>query len=73
MIKEIISFFRGKIPRSVSWEEVRQEILDSCEEWSKMKIKFEITPYYYKVTSGKRTWYWNKDTGEFDGTSFSLV
>ncbi|MBA7579759.1 hypothetical protein ES708_21635 [subsurface metagenome] len=32
-------------------------------------IKFEETPYYFKVSVGKRTWYWNRDTGEFDGTS----
>ena len=33
------------------------------------EIVFEETPYYYKVTVGRKTWYWNKDTGEFDGTS----
>ena len=30
-------------------------------------LKFEETPYYYKVTVGNKTWYWDKDTGEFDG------
>ncbi len=38
-----------------------------------IKVKFEETPYYYKVTVGKKTWYWNKDTGEFDGTSFDMT
>lgn len=32
-------------------------------------IKFEETPYYFKVSVGKRTWYWVWETGEFDGTS----
>ena len=33
------------------------------------KIKIEETPYYYKVTVGGKVWYWNRDTGEYDGTS----
>ncbi len=37
------------------------------------KVIFEETPYYYKVTVGNKTWYWNKDTGEFDGTSFDMT
>lgn len=37
-----------------------------------VEIKFGETPCYYKVTVGKKTWYWNKDTGEFDGTSFPV-
>ena len=37
------------------------------------KVKFEETPYYYKLTIGNKTWYWNKDTGEFDGTSFRVT
>ena len=36
-------------------------------------LKFEGTPYYYKVTVGKKTWYWNRDTGEFDGESFKVA
>jgi len=35
------------------------------------EIKFEETLYYCKVTVGNETWYWNKDTGEFDGESFT--
>ncbi len=31
------------------------------------ELKFEETPYYYKVTIGNKTWYWDKDTGEYDG------
>ena len=37
------------------------------------KIRFEETPYYFKITIGKRTWYWKKETGEFDGTSFTIA
>jgi hypothetical protein len=36
------------------------------------EIRFEETPYYYKITMGKRTWYWIKETGEFDGTSWTI-
>jgi hypothetical protein len=35
-------------------------------------IKFEETPYYYKVSVGKRTWYWIKKTGQFDGVSYQV-
>ena len=38
-----------------------------------VEVKFEETPYYYKVRVGNKTWYWNIDTGEFDGTSFRVV
>ena len=34
-----------------------------------VEIKFEETPYYYKVIVGSETWYWNMDTGQFDGHS----
>lgn len=37
-----------------------------------VEIKFEESPYYYTVTVGKKTWYWNKNTGEFDGVSFDV-
>ena len=32
-------------------------------------VKFEETDSYFKLTIGNKTWYWNKDTGEYDGTS----
>ena len=38
-----------------------------------VKVKFEETPYYFKLTTGNKTWYWNRDTGEFDGTSFRVT
>ena len=37
------------------------------------RIKFEETPYYFKITIGKRTWYWVRETGEYDGTSFKVA
>ncbi len=37
------------------------------------KIKLAVSPYYFKVIVGKKTWYWNKDTGEFGGTSFRIA
>ncbi|KKN25856.1 hypothetical protein LCGC14_0880430 [marine sediment metagenome] len=79
MWNAILSFFRGKSPQSVRWEEVRRQILKRGRNYmiSKCKngtaLKFEETPYYYKVAVGKRTWYWNSDTGEFDGTSFRVA
>ena len=27
------------------------------------------TQPFYMVTIGNKTWYWSKETGEFDGTS----
>ncbi len=33
------------------------------------KAKIEVTDYYYKLTIGDETWYWNKDTGKYDGHS----
>ena len=37
------------------------------------RISFEETPYYFKITVGKRTWYWVRETGEYDGTSFKVA
>ena len=37
-----------------------------------VKIKFEEGLYFYKVTVGRKTWYWSKETGKFDGTSFPV-
>lgn len=37
------------------------------------EVKVEDNDLYVKVIVGKRTWYWNRDTGEFDGTSFRVA
>ena len=36
------------------------------------RVRFEGTPYYFKLTTGNKTWYWYRDTGKFDGTSFDI-
>ncbi|KKL84395.1 hypothetical protein LCGC14_1965160 [marine sediment metagenome] len=69
MFKELLEYWRLKT-QSRTWEDVRKEIE---EAFGDMKVRFEITPYYYKVISGQGTWYWNKDTGEFDGTSYQVT
>lgn len=68
-IMSIVSFFERKIPQRVTWEKVREEIR---REERKAKVKFEVSPFYYMVKSGRKTWYWVKDTGEFDGTSWDM-
>lgn len=35
-------------------------------------IRAEEGPFYFKVTVGDKTWYWNRDTSEYDGTSFTI-
>ncbi|MFC2019310.1 hypothetical protein ACFLU4_05060 [Chloroflexota bacterium] len=30
-------------------------------------MKFEETPYYFKLTIGSKPWYWNRDTGKYNG------
>jgi len=37
------------------------------------QVKFDETPYYYKLAIGRKTWYWDRDTGKFDGTSYQVV
>jgi len=37
-----------------------------------VEIKIEESQLYVKVITGNKTWYWNKDTGEYDGTSFKV-
>ncbi len=33
------------------------------------KLNLEVTPYYFKLSVNDREYYFNKDTGEFDGTA----
>jgi len=40
--------------------------------YSDAKVIFEISENYYMVKVGKRIWYWLKETGKFDGTSYNL-
>ena len=41
--------------------------------YSDDNVKLGISDYYYTITIGKKTWYWNKDDGKFDGTSTEVV
>jgi hypothetical protein len=40
--------------------------------YSDDNLIFEVDERYYKVTVCKRTWYWFKATGKFDGTSVEV-
>jgi hypothetical protein len=35
-------------------------------------ITFEVSEAYYMIRVGNRTWYWIKETGKFDGTSYKV-
>ena len=37
------------------------------------EIRIEESRLYVKVIVGNKAWYWNKETGEFDGTSFKVA
>jgi len=36
-------------------------------------VIFEETPFYLKLTIGRKTWYWNRDTGKYDGVSYQVA
>jgi len=36
-------------------------------------LKFETTSEYYTVTVDKTTWYWRRDTGEFEGAGTKVL
>lgn len=36
------------------------------------EMEFKESPYYFTVNAGGDTWYWKRDTGEFDGKSFDV-
>ena len=36
------------------------------------KVIFEETPYFFKLTVGSKTWYWDRDTGKYDGVSYQV-
>lgn len=37
------------------------------------KISLEVSPRYLMVIVGRQTYYFNKATGEFDGTSYQVA
>lgn len=80
-------FFRAKIPESVTWEKVRGEILSIFAEedrlavikpfnyedmLTKHKIEIRTSPRYSILSIDDREYYFDKESGEFDGTSISM-
>ncbi len=71
--------------RNKQWEDVREEILSAIKEESgglaviKLfevedtrtghKITLQTSPYYFRLVVNDKVYYFNKETGEFDGTS----
>ena len=37
-----------------------------------IELKFEERSFYYRVTVGNKSWYWNKETGKYDGVSIKV-
>ena len=81
------SFFRTKIPESVTWEKVRGEILSMFAEEDRLavikpfkyedmltnhKIAIRTSPRYSILSIDDREYYFNKETGQFDGTSIPM-
>ena len=48
-------------------------MVKETKQTDKRELRFEKTPYYYKVTVDNKTWYWNRDTGAFDGISSQVA
>jgi len=85
----ILSFFKGETPQSVKWEEVKEQILSTIEEerdglamivpfeyddlLTKRKVEVRVNPYYSILAVDGREYYFERETGEFDGTSFKLA
>ena len=40
--------------------------------YSDQIIKLEESEFYYIITIGKKSWYWIKETGKFDGMSWDI-
>lgn len=81
------SFFGAKIPKSVTWEEVRGKILNTFAEEDRLavikpfqyedkltghKITIRKSRYYSILSVDGRQYYFESDTGEFDGTVFEV-
>jgi len=47
-------------------------VIDEVKCTNGETVSFEETPYYYKLIVGDKTWYWNSDTGKYDGTSIEI-
>lgn len=62
----IVSFFRGKTPQSVKWEDVREQILDMAIEVASIPTKNYKEVIEIRVPT---RFYWNED-GSYDGIEF---
>lgn len=87
MSNAIVSFFKRKLPQSVKWEEVREEILSSIEgerdglaliepfeyedAQTEQKIRVKVSPYYSRLSVDDREYYFERETGKFDGTGYT--
>jgi len=84
----IFSFFKGKIPPSVKWEEMREQILSTIgkerdglaiiepfdyeDMLTEHRVEVRVNPYYSILSVDGREYYFERETGKFDGTAFTL-
>ncbi|MBC8511548.1 MAG: hypothetical protein H8D32_01015 [Dehalococcoidia bacterium] len=77
-----------KIPKTVTWKEVREEILEAIEEeqdglalikpfeyqdmLTNQRIAIKKSPYYSIISVDGREYYFLAETGEFDETAFEV-
>jgi len=87
MISEILAFFKGEFPPRVKWEEVKEQILSTLEEerdglamiapfeyddlLTERKVEVRVNPYYSILAVDSREYYFERETGKFDGTAFT--
>ena len=47
--------------------------MEVCQTNKGLGVQLEVTPYYVIMTVGADSWYWNKDSGRYDGISRDLT
>ena len=83
----VFSFFRRRTSQSVKWEEVREQILNTMVEerdglaiiepleyedmLTEHKISVKVSPYYSKFSVDNREYYFERESGKFDGTGYT--
>jgi len=84
-----LSFFKRRIPQSITWEKVSEEILSAIGEerngfavirpferediLTGHKIEVRTNPYYAILSIDSREYYFERETGKFDGTSYQVA
>ena len=48
-------------------------VLEKIDLENGEKLEFRESPYYFTITIGKKTWYWVRETGKYDGTSLKVA